>query len=492
MRGVAVATVVVACLAFAAQAAGEERVLSHTGDSPVLAGDTVVWTERRAANENIGVVAAAPGEAPRELFRAPPGFGRMVASEDLVAGMAQGREQAVWVFHEGRLRRLEGDEYFARGCRQLAVDVDATRVAYADFDCFESGIKVRDLAGATPSRDIDAEPGVGPMGGTEVRLAGPYVAWNQQEVNGNQYGPHWLIVHDWVNQREVGRVDVSRVIADSAPRAAWIQFDLDRDGTVVFSAGGPPSKLPWDPGFGQEKAPLFAWWPASGTAPRLVPVEATGGGGAGTRLSLAGGLVALRLLNPLAVAVVDLTGHVVDIVDRERIHTSSAAFNGRRLAWEGEERFGGARLWSVVTDVFPRPPPPPPAVVDSPRVVPSTFRVASRGSAARRRRGARVRYGLRRPASSRILIERARPGRRVRGRCRRASRRLRRRRRCTRWVQAGIVSGSGALGQVEQPFSGKIGRRALRPGRYRATVLATLSRGTAARPARTAFRIVRR
>lgn len=121
-------------------------------------------------------------------------------------------------------------------------------------------------------------------------------------------------------------------------------------------------------------------------------------------------------------------------------------------------------------------------------------------SAARRRRaaaapvGTTFRFRLNQAASVRIAFAKQGPGLRGRGgRCAKPSRRLRRAgaRRCTRPVAIrpaltrALPAGANAV-----PFSGRIGRRPLAPGRYVATLTASAGGGTST-PTRLGFRVVR-
>jgi hypothetical protein len=93
----------------------------------------------------------------------------------------------------------------------------------------------------------------------------------------------------------------------------------------------------------------------------------------------------------------------------------------------------------------------------------------------------------------RILLERALPGRRVGRRCLRPTRKLRKRARCTRFVRAGTLTyRNRPAGQNSVLFRGRIGRRALRLGGYRATITATDPAGNRSRARRASFRVVRR
>lgn len=127
---------------------------------------------------------------------------------------------------------------------------------------------------------------------------------------------------------------------------------------------------------------------------------------------------------------------------------------------------------------------------------------AVRASAAAKRRprarrprrapaGTTVRFRLSAAADVTIAFERKAKGRKAGRACRRPSRRLRRKPRCARWVAAGALTRRQlAAGRRTVAFSGRIGRRALAPGAYRATIAARNAAGRAA-PVRLAFRVVR-
>jgi hypothetical protein len=116
--------------------------------------------------------------------------------------------------------------------------------------------------------------------------------------------------------------------------------------------------------------------------------------------------------------------------------------------------------------------------------------------AARRRtpRGSAFRYTISEDASARILIERAAKGLRSGRRCAKPTAKLRRRhaKRCTRYTPAGTLTRSAKQGTNRHPFSGRIGRRALKPGRFRATITTTDAAGNVSAPHTTAFSVTRR
>jgi hypothetical protein len=176
---------------------------------------------------------------------------------------------------------------------------------------------------------------------------------------------------------------------------------------------------------------------------------------------------------------------------------------------DGEQRVQGAAPDIGADEAVPVAPPPPPARDTDPPLVTEAslsarlFRVAPGATpvAARRKRsklpaGTRVRYRLSEPAGVLFTIERVLPGRRAtvrdRKRCVKPRRSLRRKRRCKRYVRAGVLRRSGALGPNRLRFTGRIGREALRPGSYRLTIVAIDPAGNTSAPRRLAFRVARR
>jgi PKD domain len=129
------------------------------------------------------------------------------------------------------------------------------------------------------------------------------------------------------------------------------------------------------------------------------------------------------------------------------------------------------------------------------RMTRRTFAVGPRPTAiraARTKKGSAFQYTLSERANVTITIERPKPGRRVGRSCRKPSSRLVHRKRCTRYVTAGTLTRRGSrAGRTTTKFSGRIGKRALKPGRYRATLRAKDPAGNSSAPKRITFRIVR-
>jgi hypothetical protein len=109
-----------------------------------------------------------------------------------------------------------------------------------------------------------------------------------------------------------------------------------------------------------------------------------------------------------------------------------------------------------------------------------SFRVAKATTpqAARAKRGTAFRYTLSEPATVTIEIQR--------------KRRCRSRAACKRYRSVGTLTRKAALLRNSTRFSGRIGKRALRRGRYRAVVRATDAAGNRSAARKASFKVVRR
>jgi PKD domain len=112
--------------------------------------------------------------------------------------------------------------------------------------------------------------------------------------------------------------------------------------------------------------------------------------------------------------------------------------------------------------------------------------------AAAAKKGTTFVYSITEAARVVFTIRQKLPGRRVRGRCVKPTRRNASRRKCTRFVKRGAFAQNGGIGVNRKKFSGRIGKRTLRPGRYRARVVARDAAGNASKRVSLNFRIVRR
>jgi virginiamycin B lyase len=105
--------------------------------------------------------------------------------------------------------------------------------------------------------------------------------------------------------------------------------------------------------------------------------------------------------------------------------------------------------------------------------------------------GTTIRYTLSEKATVKLRFERKLAGRRRGRKCVKPRRSLRRKRRCTRHKHAGTLTRSSKQGKNSVKFSGRIGRKALKRGRYRLVVTATDTAGNKSKAKRLSFRVVK-
>jgi hypothetical protein len=127
---------------------------------------------------------------------------------------------------------------------------------------------------------------------------------------------------------------------------------------------------------------------------------------------------------------------------------------------------------------------------------PAAFAIDRRGMPERTvssavRKGTTFRYRLSELARVVFTIERVLPGRRVKGRCVKPTRSNARKPKCNRFLLVGRFAMQAATGTNTKRFSGRIGRKTLRVGRYRATLIAKDPSGNVSKPRRLNFRVVR-
>jgi extracellular elastinolytic metalloproteinase len=125
---------------------------------------------------------------------------------------------------------------------------------------------------------------------------------------------------------------------------------------------------------------------------------------------------------------------------------------------------------------------------------PKRFRLGRKlPSSAAVRTGTTIRFTLSEAAAVSYGFRRARPGRQVGRRCLAPSRARRARPRCTRYVRSGSLTRAAGAGANRVRFQGRLTRRrALRPGKYRLTVVATDMTGQRSAPRAVTFRLLAR
>jgi virginiamycin B lyase len=160
-----------------------------------------------------------------------------------------------------------------------------------------------------------------------------------------------------------------------------------------------------------------------------------------------------------------------------------------------------ARVSGLEPPAAPQPISATPPTVSKLRLSAKRFRVGKVRTpiAAQKRRrgkatpvGTSIRFTLSETADVRIAFQRKAAGRRSGGRCVKPRPRLRSNKRCTRWVKTGraLTRKDLKAGAQRIAFSGRIGRKALKPGAYRLTIVATSANGAKSKPRRAAFTVV--
>jgi hypothetical protein len=121
----------------------------------------------------------------------------------------------------------------------------------------------------------------------------------------------------------------------------------------------------------------------------------------------------------------------------------------------------------------------------------SSTPLSGRTAAKRHHKGTVFSFRLDRRATVKIAIQTTARGRRVGRSCKRESRELRHKPRCTRTVTVATLSRTSHYGHNKIAFSGRIGGRALKPGHYTAVFTAIFAAGVSPRQS-LSFTIVRR
>ncbi len=176
----------------------------------------------------------------------------------------------------------------------------------------------------------------------------------------------------------------------------------------------------------------------------------------------------------------------------DRNITNDPAFDDTVQSWQplGQgvnqtpPAFSGPISVAPILTIAPRPTPP---FIRAPQ--PSPALVAAK-------RGTTIRFRLSKPASVKLAVEQLRRGVKARRQghrvCRPTSRHVRRKSRCTAFTIRGWIVRDGKRGRNRVRFTGRIGRKALRPGRYRIRAGAVNGIATPARHrASRVFRIAR-
>jgi hypothetical protein len=157
----------------------------------------------------------------------------------------------------------------------------------------------------------------------------------------------------------------------------------------------------------------------------------------------------------------------------------------------------------AITSPRPAPPGPGPGgpaadttapALAATKITPTKFAVDKKSTpvSARAKKGAKFAWRLSEAAQVTLVIERSQPGRRKGRKCVKPSRKLRKARKCTRWVADGTLKRRALAGTGGTAFTGRIGKKALKPGKHRARITATDAAGNKSAERIVTFTIARR
>jgi hypothetical protein len=123
----------------------------------------------------------------------------------------------------------------------------------------------------------------------------------------------------------------------------------------------------------------------------------------------------------------------------------------------------------------------------------ATVAKATSRAKAKAAKGTTIRYTLSHPATVTILVQRVTSGRRSGTRCVKATKKLKRKKPCTRYVKVSTLTRVHETGGSKRvPFSGRAGKKALAVGNYRLRAVASAGEGTASAVRTAKFKIVKR
>lgn len=181
-------------------------------------------------------------------------------------------------------------------------------------------------------------------------------------------------------------------------------------------------------------------------------------------------------------------------------HTTGAlsvgahSFEVRARDAAGNTGAAASRAFTVIQEPGPEPGDREPPVIAGARLTRVRFRVGPQATPVNiaTARGTALRFSLSEAAGVTITIEAELPGRRVGSRCLPLKPRGGRIRKCRRFVRRGALTRRSPAGPSTVAFSGRIGRKPLKAGRYRATLAAVDAAGNRSLPVRLTFAVVTR
>ena len=142
---------------------------------------------------------------------------------------------------------------------------------------------------------------------------------------------------------------------------------------------------------------------------------------------------------------------------------------------------------------------PPPDVtaplISSASASPKIFAVDRKGvpekAVSAAKKGTTLGYRLSEQGRVVFTVERALAGRRSGKKCVKQTRNNRGKRKCTRYARFGRFANASGAGANKHRYKGRIGKKAMKPGPYRATLVATDAAGNRSKAKALTLRVVR-
>lgn len=279
---------------------------------------------------------------------------------------------------------------------------------------------------------------------------------------------------------------------DAQPDLVYTSSDTDRVGVMrnngVGGVGAPASVAFGAATVGQGPVDRTITLTSNGSGFLRVAAATVTGADAGDVTKLADGCSGRRLI---VGATCDITLRFAPAAAGERAAALTLADNSPN---------GGHEI--PLTGQGTAAPAPPAAdttrpVVSALSFAPRAFRVGKKATATiaktkKTATGTKLRFTLSEAAAVRITVQRATTGRRSGGACRKATAKLRKAKRCTRYVTVGTLKRSAKPGRVTVGFTGRVGKKALKRGNHRVSITATDTAGNrTAKAATRTFKVVR-
>jgi hypothetical protein len=337
---------------------------------------------------------------------------------------------------------------------------------------------------------------VGPDGNTTFAAQPPSVAWNSVA---NQYLVAWSGGSDSVAQDRDAYGQLLDAAANPIGADDFRISDMGPDDSTAFPANRP--RVAYNPNANEY---MVTWHGEDDTSPLVDEQQEV----FGQRLAADGSEVGT---NDFRISLANPDGGIAIAANRPAI-VYNANTCDYLVAWFiGDPNTGSdTQEWEIYgrrVDAKACPPasplPLPPPVVPADRLAPavSALKLTNKviavgkpreGKPKRKLPGSTTfRYRLSEAARVVFRIEASTKGRRVNGRCRKATTKNKARKACKRFVAVGKLTQRGKAGANSKKFAGKIGRRTLKPGRYRAVVTARDAAGNVSKPKKVSFKVVR-